>query len=109
MYSVKATFLGMAIVFLFLSFLSLLMVLLKSVFEKSGANRKKNELPIEKGKIRQATNLPMIPYDSNGAADWLTAAAVLFLLEEQGSEQHFARGWKPLFNLSDERWIFTER
>lgn len=109
MYSVKATFLGMAIVFLFLSFLSLLMVLLKSVFEKSGANRKKNELPIEKGKIRQAANLPVIPYDGNGAAGWLTAAAVLFLLEEQESEQHSAGAWKPSVNLSDERWMFTER
>ncbi len=109
-YSVKATFLGMGVVVFFLSFLSLLMVLLKGLFEKRMSGGKKNDPPgktEEKGKTPAPSGLAQDNDDVS--AGWLCAAAALLLIEEQESEHKTAGDWKPSISVTDQRWIFTER
>ncbi len=109
-YSVKATFLGMGIVFFFLSLLSVLMVLLKGISEKrrSGGKQAGSAGRTEKeGKTSPSSEF--VQDNDDASYDWLCAAAALFLIEEQESEQKTAGDWKPSINVNDERWIFTER
>ena len=96
MYSVFTTVLGMTIVFLFLGFLSLLMVLLKSFFherktamEEEATEDEATEKVVEEKKL-----------------DWLIAAVSAYLTaEEEELYPHSAKDWQPIANERFDPWV----
>jgi Na+-transporting methylmalonyl-CoA/oxaloacetate decarboxylase gamma subunit len=85
-YSVFATFLGMAVVFGFLAFLSLMMTVLKRTFKEAAASAApvpSSEAPAPAAKKRV------------GGAGWLIAAVSAFLaIEEEEYFPYSAEVWK---------------
>jgi sodium pump decarboxylase gamma subunit len=83
-YSVFATLLGMAVVFGFLAFLSLLMGVLKRTFKEPGATAPAKAAPA-----------PAAAAKRKGSAGWLIAAVAAFLaIEEEEYFPYSAEVWK---------------
>ncbi len=98
MFSVFTTILGMTIVFLFLGFLSYLMVFLKKVFKEDSEKKQTEEVQAEietKEKVDEEKKL-----------DWLIAAVAAYLsAEEEELFPHSAKGWQPIANEKYDPWV----
>ncbi len=98
-YSVFATVLGMAVVFGFLAFLSLMMGVMKRTFKDPGATAPTKAAPA-----------PAAAGKSTGSAGWLIAAVATFLaIEEEEYFPYSAEVWKssPADRVSP--WIVGDK
>jgi Na+-transporting methylmalonyl-CoA/oxaloacetate decarboxylase gamma subunit len=104
-YSIFTTVLGMLVVFLSLSMLSVMMVALKGIFSEKKADRggrrpAKRPGPEAAGRgeaERQPSQEPQLP-------PWLPAAVAAYLAEEQEPDRPTADPWNAVVNHYDP-WI----
>ncbi len=97
MYSVFTTILGMSIVFLFLGFLCLLMVFLKSFFHDRKVAR-------EEEVLQEETTSEKVVEEKK--LDWLIAAVSAYLTaEEEELYPHSAKDWQPIANERFDPWV----
>ncbi len=97
-YSVFTTFLGMSIVFMFLGFLSGLMVFLKKFFSDKTSIQSGDEISDETAAIETV--------EEEKKLDWVIAAVVAYLsAEEEELFPHSARGWQPVANEKYDPWV----
>ncbi|MCD6122301.1 MAG: OadG family protein [Spirochaetales bacterium] len=95
-YSVFTTVIGMAVVFLFLWFLSLLMSFLKILFKEK-----------KKGMEQEAVlEDERVIVESEKRVDWIVAAVSAYLTaEEEELYPHSAKSWKPVSNERFDPWL----
>ena len=108
-YSLFTTVLGMLVVFLSLSALSVMMVVLKRVFsseEKKGGKPRSEKAETRKSKTRTAEQ----PESAQQVPDWLPVAVAAYLAEEseQTAERPSADPWNAVVNHYDP-WISAGR
>ncbi len=97
-YSVFTTFLGMSIVFMFLGFLSWLMVFLKKFFSD------KNDVQSTSVTEKETTTTEVVEEEKK--LDWLIAAVAAYLsAEEEELFPHSAKGWQPVANEKYDPWV----
>lgn len=94
-YSIMASILGIVIVFLSLVGLCLLMVLLKVIFQD-------REKPAEAATV--APTAPAVSAVPQENTDWVMAAVVAFLMEEDGPAPSTA-GWTPRATEVSDPWM----
>ena len=102
-FSLLAAALGMGVVFLFLGILSVLMAAIKRVFGEGDSVPKGNaaagnEPRAGAAQQRAGDNQQRAgggATDSGGLPDWVMAAAVAFVMEEQHEFQRSASAWQP--------------
>lgn len=95
-FSLLAAALGMGVVFLFLGILSVLMAAIKRVFGEGDSVPKGNAAAGNEpraGAAQQRAGGGAT--DSGGLPDWVMAAAVAFVMEEQHEFQRSASAWQP--------------
>ena len=106
-YSLFTTVLGMLVVFLSISALSLMMVVLKRVFsaeQKNGGGTKTAKAERRKTKAKnneQPQPVPQVP-------GWVPIAVAAYLAEEQEPDRPSADPWNALVNHYDP-WISAGR
>jgi Na+-transporting methylmalonyl-CoA/oxaloacetate decarboxylase gamma subunit len=106
-YSLFTTVLGMLVVFLSLSALSVMMVVLKRFFsgeEKKGGTRRSEKAETGKaktGKVEQPASAQQIP-------GWVPAAVAAYLAEEREPDRPTADSWNAVVNHYDP-WISGSR
>lgn len=112
-FSILAAVLGMAVVFLFLGILSFLMYAIKEFFgegEKASATEARDGRPAAGNKTGAAgsgADGAARTGEANGGGssnDWLIAAAVAFLLEEELDSQRSAAAWVPRTTGAGDIW-----
>ncbi len=97
-YSVFTTFLGMSVVFLFLGFLSGLMVFLKRFFN--------SEVNVSSDEVSQKEAEPTETVKEEKKLDWVIAAVAAYLsAEEEELFPHSAKGWQPVANEKYDPWV----
>ena len=104
-YSLFTTVLGMLVVFLSLSALSVMMVVLKRFFsgeeKKGGRSEKVEAQTVKAGKVEQAGSAQQMP-------GWVPAAVAAYLAEEQEPDRPSADPWNAVVNQYDP-WISGSR
>ena len=105
-YSLFTTVLGMLVVFLSLTGLSLMMVVLKGIFtaeEKSSRRRTGAAAAgaVKAGKAGQAPSAQQIP-------GWVPAAVAVYLAQEDEPERPSADPWNAIVNQYDP-WVSARR
>lgn len=106
-YSLITTVLGMLVVFLSLSALSVMMVVLKRIFsgdEKKGGGRRTEKTEARKakpGKVEQTGSGQQLPV-------WVRAAVAAYLSAEQEPDRPSADPWNAVVNQYDP-WISASR
>ena len=106
-YSLFTTVLGMLVVFLSLSALSLMMVVLKRVFvtdQKAGGGSKSAKAEPRKTKAKNNEQ----PQPSPPVPGWVPIAVAAYLAEEQEPDRPSADPWNAVVNHYDP-WISTGR
>ena len=106
-YSLFTTVLGMLVVFLSLTALSVMMVVLKKVFSAEGkkADRPRSDRP----ESRRAKPGPSKkPETTEQMPDWVPIAAAAYLAEEQEPDRPSADPWNAVVNHYDP-WITASR
>jgi Na+-transporting methylmalonyl-CoA/oxaloacetate decarboxylase gamma subunit len=106
-YSVFTTVLGMLVVFLSLSALSVMMVVLKGIFS---AEAKKDRRPrSDKAAARKAkTGSSEQPGSARQVPEWMPTAVAVYLAQEQESDRPSADPWNAVVNHYDP-WITASR
>jgi hypothetical protein len=106
-YSLFATVLGMLVVFLSLSALSVMMVVLKRIFSREGETNKRP------GTARAATRRAKLesgkqPETASRMPDWVPVAVAVYLAGEQQPDRPSADPWNAVVNQYDP-WITASR
>ena len=99
-YSVMSAVLGMAVVFGFLSFLSILMFLLTTFF--SGKKKEESNPLIMRGAKESRSS-------KYSEAGWVIAAATAYLFLEEQKHQVSAASWEPNPRDQQDPWVVTPR
>jgi Na+-transporting methylmalonyl-CoA/oxaloacetate decarboxylase gamma subunit len=99
-YSIMSAVLGMAVVFGFLSFLSILMVLLTTFF--SGKKKEENKPLVIKGAKESRSS-------KYGETGWVIAAATTYLFLEEQEHKVSAASWEPNPQDQQDPWIVAPR
>ena len=106
-YSLFTTVLGMLVVFLSLSALSVMMVVLKRIF--SGEEEKSNSRGTERAEAREArAGKAEQPAPGNQLPGWVPVAVAAYLAEEQEPDRPSADPWNAVVNQYDP-WISASR
>jgi hypothetical protein len=103
-YSIFTTVLGMLVVFLSLSGLSLMMVVLKGIFsaeENSGGRTTRAAAAEKVGRAAQAGSGPRIP-------GWVPIAVAVYLAQGEEPERPSADPWNAIVNQYDP-WVSAGR
>jgi Na+-transporting methylmalonyl-CoA/oxaloacetate decarboxylase gamma subunit len=100
-YTVFTTVLGMLVVFLSLSLLSVMMVALKGIFSKKKADGRRQE---KRPGPRTGEGEQRKPPQEPPSAPWLAAAVAAYLAAEQETDRPTAEPWNAVFNHYDP-WI----
>ena len=106
-YSLFTTVLGMLVVFLSLSALSVMMVVLKRVFSEEGktAGRRRPQRPATR---RAKPGSSEQPEAAEQLPDWLPVAVAAYLAEQQEPDRPSAEPWNAVVNQYDP-WITAGR
>ena len=105
-YSLLTTVLGMLVVFLSLSALSVMMVVLKRVFSEEG---KKGRSRSEAAATRRAkTGSSERPETAEKMPDWVPVAVAAYLAEVEEPDRPSADPWNAVVNQYDP-WITASR
>jgi Na+-transporting methylmalonyl-CoA/oxaloacetate decarboxylase gamma subunit len=111
-YSLFTTVLGMLVVFLSLSALSVMMVVLKRFFsgeEKKGSTGRPEKAKTGKAETRKAkTGKVEQPASAQQMPGWVPAAVAAYLAEEQEPDRPSADPWNAVVNHYDP-WISGSR
>ncbi|TVR03695.1 MAG: hypothetical protein EA403_06565 [Spirochaetaceae bacterium] len=111
-FSLLAAGLGMGVVFLFLGILSVLMTAIKRLFGEAdsapnstaAAGGKKSAGGAQSGAGDQRASEGPAGSDPAGLPDWVTAAVVAFVMEEQNEFQRSASAWQPEPGRGRDAW-----
>ena len=106
-YSLFTTVLGMLVVFLSLSALSVMMVVLKRIF--SGEGKKVSRSRTERAETRKAkAGAGEQPETAEQMPGWMPVAIAAYLAEEQEPDRPSADPWNAVVNQYDP-WITASR
>lgn len=114
-FSVLAAILGMGVVFLFLGILSVLMAAINRVFgdrpvdSQSAGDRKQDGGSPGSGKKAAQGADGSSPAEEGAMPQWVIAAAVAFLMEEDLDFRRSASAWQPSSGRESDGWHFLPR
>jgi sodium pump decarboxylase gamma subunit len=112
MYTVMTAVVGISIVFVFLTFLSILMSGIKSLFGEKPVRESEGKAAMAEAETvdtAAAAREETIARSKGSGADWVQAAAVVFLMEEAMEARRSAAAWKPSPEEKSDPWVTMPR
>jgi sodium pump decarboxylase gamma subunit len=107
-YSVMTAVMGILIVFVFLALLSFLMFAIKEIFGEQPV-RETSKAEAQTVNPETAAVQERRVRSKGGTADWITAAATVFLMEEALEARRSAASWKPSAEEKHDPWVTFPR